>query len=230
MAKRGLGYGSEDHLLRYRTERPDFLDRAIKDEIGLPEANLDWIYPPNDTSTGGAKEPEGMKFLKAEEAILAMWRDFWPQTGKQPTWDAVAKLTSLRQSEWLLFEAKANHPEFCSPPSGASGGGRKKIEAAIGRVKKHLGVHWNFDWLGTYYQYVNRLACLYFLSQIAKVPARLVFVYFYGDSFPDGRPCPSSRAEWKELIRACHLTLGLAEKHPLNGQIHEVFLPAFGRQ
>jgi hypothetical protein len=59
-----------------------------------------------------------------------------------------------------------------------------------------------------------------------KVPSRLVLIYFYGDRFPDDRPCPRDEAEWRELIRACHLTLGLPEHHKLSDRMHEVFLPA----
>jgi hypothetical protein len=83
----------------------------------------------------------------------------------------------------------------------------------------------DFQWLGTYYQYANRLACLYCLNVLRKVPARLVLVYFMGDKFPDARQCPSSEAEWRELIRACHLTLGLSEKHALRNRVHELFIP-----
>ncbi len=230
MGKRGHGYGSEAHLLRYRSHHPDLLDRAVTEAIGLPEARLNWIYPPDHSLAGSAREPEGMEFLKEKKDILEKWSDFWPQRGKQPTWDAVAKLTNVREPEWVLFEAKANRPEFCSLPSGAIGGGRKKIEKAIGSVKKHMGVHWRFHWLGTYYQYANRLACLYFLTEVAHVPARLVFVYFFGDSFPDGAPCPKTKDEWEEAIHACHLTLGLPDRHALSGQVHEVFLPASERQ
>ncbi len=71
----------------------------------------------------------------------------------------------------------------------------------------------------------NRLTCLYFLTQVARIPARLVFVYFYGDDFRDGTPCPSTEAEWRVVINACHLTLGLSEPHPLSDFVGEVFLP-----
>lgn len=96
-----------------------------------------------------------------------------------------------------MFEAKANHPEFCSHVCGAAGKGRAVIEAAMSKVKCHLNVHRDFQWLGTYYQYANRLACLYFLNVIGQVPARLVTIYFTGDKFPDGRVCPSTETEWR---------------------------------
>jgi hypothetical protein len=164
-----------------------------------------------------------------KQTDIATWRNFWPQSGRQQSWDGVVRLQTERKQppEWLLIEAKATHPEFCSGPSQASKrGGYKQIERALGRTKRYLGVHRDFPWLGTYYQYANRLACLYFLTEKAHVSARLVGIYFVGDRFPDSRRCPASEREWMELIKARDLTLGLAEHHPLADRVHEVFIPA----
>jgi hypothetical protein len=224
MGKRGHGYGSEDNLLRYRAEHPAVLNEAILSCLNTPNAELTWLYPRDGTCIDGAKELEGLEFLD-DKIVMDLWRDFWPQTGKQPTWDGAAKLVVGSQTEWILLEAKANWPELCSPPSGAKSTGREKIETAMGTTKNFVKVHRRFHWLGTYYQYANRLACLYFLTQVAKIPAKLVFVYFYGDTFEDATPCPKTEAEWRPLITACHLTLGLSERHPLSSLIGEVFLP-----
>jgi hypothetical protein len=105
--------------------------------------------------------------------------------GRQQSWDAVG----TADGEWLLVEAKANAPEFCSPATTAAGAGREKIEHALNRVKRGLGVHRRYSWTSSYYQYANRLAMLWFLRK-RKVPARLLFIYFYGDKFPDGTPRP----------------------------------------
>jgi hypothetical protein len=226
MSQRGHGYGSEDQFLRYRMYRANHLDSALRGAIGLPDAKLNWIYPPDHILTKAVREPEGMEFLEGDDTTIAKWRGFWPQKGKQPTWDGVAIAVHAGASEWVLVEAKPNRPEFCSGPCGAVGGGRKKIERTMAEVKKHLEVHSRFPWLGTYYQYSNRLACLFFLTKVANIPARLAFVYFYGECFPDGTPCPNSEAEWREAIQACHLTLGLPATHALSSWVHEVFLPA----
>lgn len=128
---------------------------------------------------------------------------------------------------WLLIEAKANHPEFTGSPCGARTGSdaRKQIERSLGKVKAHLGVHRDFSWLGSYYQYANRMAALYFLKR-HNVSARLVFVYFTNDCFPDGRPCPVDAARWSELFRARALTLGLPSDHLLSTYTHHLFLDA----
>jgi hypothetical protein len=105
-------------------------------------------------------------------------------------------------------------------------GGRSKIEHALGEVKRYLGVHRHFSWLGSYYQHANRLACLYFLNVKVGIRARLIELFFIGDVFPDGRRCPADEGEWRELLRARELTLGLPSRHPLSDRVHEVFLKA----
>jgi hypothetical protein len=227
LGRRGNGYGSEWHFDHYRRVLPDVLDQHIKAGIGRSDADITWLYP---GSAAFAKEPRGVEFLKEEPSqrkAFEAWRTFWPQTGSPPHWDGVSR--DATTGEWLLFETKANQSEFCSHICGAVGKGRALIESAMSKVKRHLSVHRDFQWLGTYYQYANRLACLYFLNVLRKVPARLVLVYFTGDKFPDARQCPSSEAEWRELIRACHLTLGLSEEHALRDRVHELFLPVAGK-
>jgi hypothetical protein len=86
-------------------------------------------------------------------------------------------------------------------------------------------VHRFFPWTGTYYQYANRLACLWFLRS-SGIDARLVFVYFTGDRFPDATPCPATRDEWEKLLEARRLTLALPSRHALSPFEHDVFLPA----
>lgn len=230
MGKIGDGYGSKYHLLQYRREKAPILDGAVQKIIGGPGTELNWIYPSDEASTTKAHELEGLEFLRSEKDVMRAWKEFWPQTGRQQTWDGIAYTTRDTEKEWLLFEAKANHPEFCSPPSRSISNGRRMIEKAMGKMKNYLGVHRDFPWLGTFYQYANRLASLYFLNVVAEVPSRLVLIYFYGDRFPDDRPCPRDEAEWRELIRACHLTLGLPEHHKLSDRMHEVFLPALVKQ
>jgi hypothetical protein len=228
MGKRGRGYGSEDNLLRYREHRPTALDNALMEKLGKPNGVIEWVYPAGECQAGVSSEPEGLGFVQ-DKNVLTLWSDFWPQKGKQPTWDGVARFRHESGTEWVLIEAKANRPEFCSPPCGATAG-RKKIAEAMSKAKGFLKVHHRFPWLGTYYQYANRLACLYFLTQVAQTPTRLVFLYFYGDRFKNGTPCPRSEAEWQSIIHACHLTLGLPARHALSDFAADIFLPAFAEE
>jgi hypothetical protein len=224
MGKRGKGYGSEYHLRSLLADpvRRQILDRAILEAAGMTGAAVRWLEFPK--TKAGDRELTGMEFL-TDRVAIAQWKEFWPQWGRQPSWDAVGQLVGGAECAWTLVEAKANWPEFCSAPCGATGAkSLEMIEHAIGRTKKHLGVFRRFPWLGTYYQYANRLACLYFLREVIEVPAHLVFLYFIGDQFPDGTPCPSSIQEWHSLIEAAHLTIGLPSRHPLSPYVHDVFI------
>jgi len=217
-------YGSRHHLTQYRDSAPAILDDAIIKAISprTPKPALEWIYPlQNETR----REPTGTSFLSLEPNQERAWKEFWPQTGTPPSWDGVAWYNGSTGPAWILVEAKANHPEFCSPPSGASPGSLKKINHSLGQTKAALGVHRFFPWHGTYYQYANRLSFVFFLKKI-NIEAHLVFLYFYGDRFPDGTPCPASPDRWKELIHACHLTLGLTDGHILQPWVHDAFLSA----
>ena len=204
MGKRGDGYGSEDHFLRYRSSRPEELNAVLLRGLGAADGAFEWVYP------SGAKdetEPEGLDFLADRDDVMARWKEYWPQRGRAQTWDGVAKLRRGVEVEWVLIEAKANTVEFVTPPCGASKeGGRDQIEKTLNRLKKRLGVHRHFPWLGTYYQYVNRLAVLHFLNDLAFVPASLLQIYFVGD-------CSTAENVLDQLLaapsEARRVTLGL---------------------
>jgi len=223
MGKKGDGYGSEDHFLTYRKAAAADLDARLLAATGLGGTLL-WVYPQLDQPE--MEEPKGIAFLP-QQALRDEWKKFWPQTGNQQRWDGVARVGD----EWLLMEAKANIPEFVGSPCGASfkkpaegkRSSRQKIERALNHTKQALEVHRHFCWLGSYYQYANRLAALTFLLS-HKVDARLVFVHFVGDRFPDGTSCPQDQAEWERLIEARRITLGLPDHHPLSERIADVFL------
>jgi len=57
-----------------------------------------------------------------------------------------------------------------------------------------------------FYQYGNRLAHGRFLNTINSVTAKVVFVYFVGDSDVHG---PGTRDEWESAITTVHAALGL---------------------
>ena len=222
MGKRGKGYGSEDQFLRYRAERPTEFDRLLLGASGAQDGHLRWHYP---IGAEREREPQGVDFIDNPE-VQRLWGEFWPQRGRAQCWDGVATLESNGTSEWVLIEAKANAVELVTSPCGASkDGGLDQIVKALGRVKRELGVHRDYPWTGTYYQYANRLAALFFLNTIARLPARLLNVYFMGDRFPDGRACPADESEWRPLIEARRITLGLPRRHSLSDRVYDVFVP-----
>ena len=135
MSKMGKDHGSEYHLRRYLTEPNTQLSEAVLRSI-QQAGKVKWVIPPE-----GTKEWKGMNFLRDEPLAMQEWKKFWPQRGNPPNWDAIARLDLQTGSEWLLFEAKANHPEFCSPPCGAVSPSREIIQKALGRTKAYLNVH-----------------------------------------------------------------------------------------
>jgi hypothetical protein len=88
MAKRGAGYGSEDHLIRYWTDQRAMMEGAILNAVSRPGGKLEWVYP--SATDAAAQEPEGLAFLSDSPEVLAHWKQFWPQTGTQQCWDGVA--------------------------------------------------------------------------------------------------------------------------------------------
>ena len=80
-------------------------------------------------------------------------------------------------------------------------------------------------WLSCYYQFCNRVAVLHFLNQHGA-PARLLFLYFTGDEFPDGSvDCPTSEDGWRLALAKQAEHVGLPDGHALSSRIHKLFLP-----
>jgi hypothetical protein len=220
VGKRGDGYGSEDHLRQLIEQQPFPLAVALAKAARLDHDQIEWLPFPRNAQ-GKEREFQGISFLPPDtrKALTDAWRRFWPQKGRKQSWDAIARSGDTL----LLVEAKANEPEFCSPGSRSEGEPRKQIERSLNRTKRGLGVHRHFSWIDSYYQYANRLAILDFLRR-NEIDARLVFIYFAGARFPDDTPCPASEAEWKRLIEARRLTLGLPKKHRLSAYEYDLFV------
>ena len=80
-------------------------------------------------------------------------------------------------------------------------------------------------WLSPYYQYANRLASLHFLMEESDpgIPARLLFIYFYGDQRPDTE-CPQREEDWHPIIDRMEDRLGIDQNTKLMSRIHHLFL------
>ena len=97
----------------------------------------------------------------------------------------------------------------------------KKIRNSLDEVKKYLSVSNTIDWTGTFYQYVNRIAHLYYLREKNQTKAHLLFIYFINDITVNG---PKTKDEWIGAIRTMECYLGLAKKHKLRKYIHDIFI------
>lgn len=82
------------------------------------------------------------------------------------------------------------------------------------------------NWLEPYYQYANRLAVLYFLLKeyVPSIKARLLFIYFFGDSRSDVE-CPRSEQGWLSVIQKMRNWLGINKGSELLQRVHYLFLP-----
>lgn len=230
MGQMGFGYGSEWHLLRFLGRHRDALNRAIAQATnGLVEVRQ-WVdfhcsdSPPHD------EERKGFDFL-ADEDLRSKWQTFWPQTGEPINWDAVAEYEEDGVTAWLLVEAKAHVEELKGSPTGAGNQSRRMIQEAMLATRLALNSDQAMpvaDWLdGHYYQYANRLASLHFLNNIAGVPARLLRVYFLGDSMANCE-CPEREEGWTEAIGLIRPALGLSGQSELEGRVHKLFIDVNG--
>jgi hypothetical protein len=128
----------------------------------------------------------------------------------------------------LLIEAKSHLREvisFC----GAQGPALETIQAAFTKTIQRIDSQVESTaWLGPYYQFCNRLAVLSFLLEHG-IPAKLVFVYFLGDVFPEGQPqvLPDEPQDWFPLLQAMENHVGWAniEQNALNNHLYKLFLP-----
>ena len=95
-------------------------------------------------------------------------------------------------------------------------------DAMLVSAKEGLGVPHGADWLQPYYQFCNRHAVLHFLTRHG-VGARLLFVYFCGDTNPSAQ-CPRDTAGWETALLAMNQHIGLTGHSPLEARVHKLFL------
>jgi hypothetical protein len=212
-------YGSQRWILEHTQKNTGALDHVVAQVTG--GVVIRWLAPPPAGYDG--LEWKGLDFLPEDHPARRAWKLFWPQSGNVHNWDAVGELEKDGQREWLLVEAKAHLDEIKSSCAASSPESRAKIVAAMDATKLAMRVDPRRDWLQPYYQYANRLAALHFLNANG-VPARLLMVYFLGDTNPHA-PCPQTEEEWRGELHIMHNRLGLTGKSLLESRVHELFLP-----
>jgi hypothetical protein len=196
--------GSQRHIQFYVNEQPLVLNQAISDAFKTPFF-LRWVSP---LSSDGYREYWDSAFLKA--LGLSQHCDelnrFWPCGGAH--WDALACVQN-RTGGVLLVEAKSHVPEIFGTGCGAEAASSiKKIEQALAAAQQWLHVSQQPDWKGPLYQSANRIAHLYFFTEILRIEAWLVNVYFVDDH---SIPTPTSRTMWESGIADVKKSLGIAE-------------------
>jgi hypothetical protein len=207
--------GSQFWLQKLVNEQPETLNNAIVAVApALEGQTLEWVSP---LSSEGYREYQDHAFLKklGVELTKRPLESFWPKGG--PVWDGLARTSA---GDVLLVEAKSHIPEAVSPPSRASEQSLKLIRASLDETKIYLNGNRDADWAGIFYQVANRLAHLYLLKTLNKVPSHLVFIYFVGDQTMKG---PETVDEWKGAVRTIETFLGV-ERTKLSPFVHHVYL------
>jgi len=208
--------GSQKWLQIAANEKQDALNAAIcNGQIGLKGQPIAWVSPLKADEYAEYRDEEFLERLNIELKNRQL-SSFWPRRG--PQWDGLAKAAD---GTVLLVEAKAHLAEIQSPASQAREPSRTLIQKSFNEVKSFLGVEHSVNWSGLYYQYANRIAHLYLLRELNKIPACLVFLCFLNDKDMNG---PSTEAEWDVAIRDIESLLGLPAKHKLSESIMHIYL------
>ena len=230
-----LGYGSAWHVLRCLGWRRDQFTNHVAQSIGLP--SIDWL---DFRAGGGGEYPTGAPIRDSEwtrinfasKEVQSAYDTFWPTRGTQQNWDLIGRGSlGPTENEIILVEAKSHTGEISfDGTTAAEDGGRPLIRNAFRDTLLAMGRDSSEaeslaeEWLKGCYQHANRLATLYFLLD-HKIPARLVFLYFCGDSHPHGRfDCPADPAGWAQTIAKIQSNLGLSGKSALETRVHDVFV------
>ena len=208
-------HGSLKNLQVVINEKKKYLDAEISKVIGK-QMKINWRSPLQSDDYAEYRDEDFLEKLGILNKMKYSLSNFWPKKG--PQWDALG----VSNVEIVLVEAKANIPEMASSGTGAKKPQSiKKIRNSLDEVKKYLSVSDSIDWTGTFYQYVNRIAHLYYLREKNKIKAHLLFIYFINDITVHG---PKTKDEWLGAIQTMECYLGLSKKHKLREYIHDIFI------
>jgi len=189
------------------------IGRAFGQSLDLP---LEWLSPLHDDSDYAEySDGDALSKLRLQTPRRPL-KDFWPKQG--PVWDGLATSPTGKA---VLVEAKAHISELVSSASAAKGRSLDMIRTSLLATRRAFGSRSRNDWTGTFYQYANRLAHLYFLRSINKQPAYLAFVYFTHDHAMNGG---ATEEEWRGAAKVVHTYLGLHTSNPLSRYIADVFI------
>lgn len=211
--------GSKYWIRVYTNERQSILTDLLRLHslsLGAFATSIEWVSP---LARKRYVEYWDGQFL--ESLGLAQHRNalgaFWPNGG--PHWDGLAKLHGHTSLGALLVEAKAHPGENNSKCEATDPESRLKIERAFALVQAELGMNAR-NWLHEHYQLANRIAHLYFLNEIAKVPAWLALVNFVNDRTHKTTPL----SNWTDCFPMLFGSLGVDVSSRLCSRIIPLFI------
>jgi len=206
--------GSQKWIQKGVNENSGLLESKIMAELDLPEnEKIFWLSPLEEDEYAEYRDKQFLERLDVKTEIPL--EDFWPSGG--PQWDAFARSNTGRL---FLVEAKSHIPELISSLRAENEDSIRLIHESLEETKRYLKSGADVDWSHRFYQYTNRLAHLYFLRLLNKLPAYLVFVYFVNDIEQKG---PTSVSEWEGALKLLHSYFGLG-RHKLQNYICDIFI------
>jgi hypothetical protein len=209
--------GSLKWMQRLLKDRQTVLTNAIRDAAALPEEwDVNWRSPLEEDQWAEYRDSAFLARIGLSHLAVGL-AGFWPDRG--PQWDA---LGISSDGGVVLVEAKSHLTELRSSCT-ASPDSLTIIERSLIACREQLGAPLDRDWSRGYYQYANRLAHLNFLRE-RNIEARLVFVYFVGDTAMNG---PASAEAWNQQLMPVYDSLGIPGDLTQRGVLN-VFLDVRG--
>ncbi len=197
---------SEHWLRKLVNEHPVVINHLIADAFAWKDCRIEWKSP---VLNDGYAEYFDQSFLDRLEVtdLKVPLAQFWPPSG--PRWDGLGR---THDGKLILIEAKAHIDECVDYRSGASSESLARIHARLDEAKRAYHATDVANWHSPFYQMANRLAHLYYLAELNRKDAYLVFLHFV--NAPDVVN-PVSRQAWEGAIRLARKCLGLKDSRLL---------------
>lgn len=207
--------GSQNYIQKLINLNVPLINRKITEAFNFKRNfNIEWVSPLLNDHYAEYRDEDFLSKLGLDTLSIPLGK-FWPHGG--PQWDALA----MGDGSIFLVEAKSHIGEILSPPSGAkSPASLELIKKSLSKTKSFIGSKAKVDWSSYFYQYTNRLTHLYFLRELHKKNAFLVFIYFLSDSSVNG---PETKEEWLGAISLMKKYLGI-NKNKLSPFIRDIFI------
>lgn len=234
MAEIGYGYGSEWHLMRFMARHRKYLEKKIRESIGVNDGDFSWLdFRFVEKGKAADAEIKGLSFLDdilhenklglTDKKIKDIKKSFISGWNSSQSWDAVFVLNNTI----YLIEAKARIDEMKSNNKNNGGTSRTSIIQFMEKQLCKYGINVNKEWLGTYYQLANRLATVALLKNHG-VNAKCVYIYFIDGFEKPGTGCKenANKDQFNEAIQEEFKALGLIDEGKTEDLLTNVFINA----
>lgn len=210
-------HGSQKDLQILANQHQDILNHELS-KILNKTIKLEWLSPLKDDDYAEYVDQDFINRLDINSRITKPLNDFWPNGGAN--WDGLAK----DNETFFLIEAKAHISEQMIESTGATSiESINLIKKSLEETKAFLDVKSDVSWCKeNYYQYANRIAHLYYLREINKIDAHLLFIYFLNDKTVTGKS--ETKEDWKQAINDVYKKLELEKNNKLSDFIHNIFI------